>query len=182
MKAKETIEEKVNKAKEKEKLKKEINKIKDKSKKSKKEILTSVSISDFTEIKDNTTNINEQDLLLLKIKEKEDNFLLTYFNENIKPTKVFTYNYDKSFIEYKIEDIIIISKEKPITRNNITPAQNIKLEKYLDNSILTIENIYVILNYNKNIKLKYRFIDINNNMFMSFEKMKKSDFKFKTKN
>ena len=173
MNKKETIEEKVNKAKVKEKLKKEINKIKDKTKKIKSENITSLSISEFTDKKDNTNVIYEQDSLLLKIKDKEDCFLLNYFNENIKPTKIYIYDYDKSFIEYNIEDIIIFSKDKPIIRNNITPAQNIKLKKYLDNSILTIENIYIMINYNKNIKLKYRFLDFNDNKFMSFEKKKK---------
>lgn len=178
MKSKETIEEKVNKARVKEKLKKEINKIKDKPKNIKTENLTSLSISEFTDKKDNTNVIDEQDLLLLKIKEKEDNFLLKYFNENIKPTKIYIYDYDKSFMEYNIENIIIFSKDKPIIRNNITPAQNVKLKKYLDDSILTIEKIYVIINYNKNITLKYRFLDFYDNIFMSFEKKKKSDLKF----
>lgn len=172
---KDTTKDKINKAKEKEKLKKEIKKIKDKN--IKKEIVKITPISEFTEKIDNSNIITEIDSLILKIKEKEDTFLLTYFSEIIKPTKVFIYNHDKSFIEYKIEDIIILSKEKPIVKNNNTNTQIIKLKKYFE-TILCVENIYITFNYNENVKLKYKYTNIKNNKFMSFEKMKKSDFKY----
>lgn len=178
--AKLTIEEKVKKAKEKEKLKKEISKIKEK-KEPKKEKLSPSSIAEFTETISNVDIIDEQEELLSQIKNKEELFLSNFFLGKEIPTKVYTYDYNKSCIEYDIDNIIIVSKEKPIIRNNSASSQNTKLRNYLNDTILTVDNVNITYNYNKNIKLKYKYNDIINNKFMFFEKKKKSELIYNKK-